>query len=103
MVSEDMKFDGIIIETTGLADPGPVTFTINSNQVPFAPPLTPLPLVSLSHANQDVADDFRIDAILTMVDAKHVLQHLEEEKPDGAVNEAVQQVAFADKVLPSFL
>jgi G3E family GTPase len=79
MVDDDMKFDGVIIETTGLADPGPVTFTIN--------------------ANQDVADDFRIDSILTMVDAKHVMQHLEEEKPDGAVNEAVQQVAFADKIL----
>ena len=34
-----------------------------------------------------------------LVDAKHIQLHLEEHKPDGAVNEAVQQVAFADRIL----
>lgn len=34
----------------------------------------------------------RLDAILTVVDAKHILLHLDEEKPDGIVNESVQQV-----------
>jgi G3E family GTPase len=33
------------------------------------------------------------------VDAKHIVQHLDEEKPEGAENEAVEQLIFADKVL----
>ena len=33
------------------------------------------------------------------VDAKHIEQHLDEEKPEGAENEAVEQVAFADRML----
>jgi G3E family GTPase len=72
------RFDAIIIETTGLADPGPVAFTFN---------------------NPDIGDIFRIDSILTLVDAAHVQQHLSEVKGEGAVNEAVQQVAFADRIL----
>ena len=37
--------------------------------------------------------------IVTLVDAKHIEQHLDEEKPEGAENEAVEQVAFADRLL----
>ena len=33
------------------------------------------------------------------MDAKHIIQHLDEEKPEGAENEAVEQLVFADKVL----
>ena len=33
------------------------------------------------------------------IDAKHIEQHLDEEKPEGAENEAVEQVAFADRML----
>ena len=73
------KFDHIIIETTGLADPAPVAFTF--------------------FINPEIADHYRIDSILCLADAKHIGIHLEEEKPDGAVNEAVQQVAFADRIL----
>ena len=49
--------------------------------------------------NTEIADAYRIDSILCLADAKHIGIHLEEEKPDGAVNEAVQQVAFADRIL----
>merc|ERR1712084_202165 len=35
----------------------------------------------------------------TLVDAKHITQHLEEEKPEGVENEAVEQIAFADRIL----
>ena len=73
------KFDHVIIETTGLADPAPVAFTF--------------------FINPEIADAFRIDSILCLADAKHIGIHLEEEKPNGAVNEAVQQVAFADRIL----
>lgn len=73
------KLDGIIIETTGLADPAPVCQTF--------------------FIEEKIAEKYRIDAVVTVVDAKHVLQHLREVKPDGIVNEAEQQVAFADKIL----
>merc|ERR1712232_561410 len=71
--------DGIIIETTGLADPAPVAQTF--------------------YADEFVQANMSLDGILTVVDAKHILQHLHEEKPDGVVNEAVEQVAFADRLL----
>ena len=42
---------------------------------------------------------YKLDGICTIVDAKHVTQHLDEEKPEGVENEAVEQLAFADRVL----
>merc|ERR1712023_463371 len=77
--SGKLKLDGIVIETTGMADPAPVaqTFFVDDNVKAFA----------------------RLDGIITLVDAKHIEQHLDEEKPEGAENEAVEQVAFADRLL----
>mmetsp|Transcript_10131 Transcript_10131/g.30017 ORF Transcript_10131/g.30017 Transcript_10131/m.30017 type:complete len:539 (+) Transcript_10131:103-1719(+) len=71
--------DGIIIETTGLADPAPVAQTF--------------------FADDFVQSNMSLDGILTVVDAKHCMEHLREEKPDGVVNEAVEQVCFADRIL----
>jgi len=71
--------DGIMIETTGLADPAPVAQTF--------------------FADDYVQQHYRLDGILTLVDAKHVIQHLDEEKPEGVENEAVEQIAFADRIL----
>lgn len=61
-----VKFDAILIETTGLADPAPVaqTFFVDDN----------------------VREKCRLDAIITVVDAKHIIQHLDDEKPDGVEN-----------------
>jgi G3E family GTPase len=73
------KFDHIIIETTGLADPAPVAFTF--------------------FINPEIADHYRIDSILCLAGAKHIGPHLEEEKPVGVVNEAASKVAFADRIL----
>jgi G3E family GTPase len=77
--SGKLKLDAIVIETTGMADPAPVaqTFFVDDEVKAFA----------------------RLDGIVTMVDAKHIEQHLDEEKPEGAENEAVEQVAFADRLL----
>ena len=49
--------------------------------------------------NPEVGDYYRIDSILCLADAKHIQEHLHEKKADDAVNEAVQQVAFADRIL----
>ena len=74
-----LHLDGIVIETTGMADPAPVaqTFFVDDMVKSFA----------------------RLDGIITVVDAKHIEQHLDEEKSEGAENEAVEQVAFADRIL----
>ncbi len=37
--------------------------------------------------------------MITVVDAKHIIQHLDEEKPEGVENESVEQIAFADRIL----
>lgn len=71
--------DAVLIETTGLADPGPVAQTF--------------------FADEFVQQKLALDGILTLADAKHLVDHLDEEKPDGVENEAVEQVAFADRIL----
>jgi len=74
-----VPFDHILIETTGLADPAPVAQTF--------------------FVDEEVKANYELDAIITVVDSKHVLVHLEEEKPEGVENESVEQVAFADKII----
>jgi len=73
------KLDYIIIETTGLADPAPVCGTFSMDE--------------------DIGRHFRVDGIVCLVDVMHLEQHLDEQKAADAVNEAVQQVAFADRIL----
>lgn len=72
-------FDAILLETTGLADPAPIVYTVQTNS--------------------KMSDNYYIDSIVCLADAKHLGLHLDEKKPDGSVNEAYQQVAFADKIL----
>mmetsp|Transcript_16136 Transcript_16136/g.23631 ORF Transcript_16136/g.23631 Transcript_16136/m.23631 type:complete len:218 (+) Transcript_16136:271-924(+) len=73
------KFDGVIIETTGLADPAPVAQTFFVDEV--------------------ISEMYSLDSIITVADAKCILDRLHDEKPEGVENEAVEQVCFADKVL----
>ena len=73
------SFDAVLIETTGLADPAPVAQTF--------------------FVDEEISAKYRLDGIVTVVDAKHIEQHLDEEKPEGVENEAVEQLAFADRVL----
>jgi G3E family GTPase len=56
----------------------------------LSPPTTGLGTCDM--AWQDLGEFARLDGIVTLVDAKHIEQHLDERKPDGAVNEAVNQV-----------
>jgi GTP-binding protein EngB required for normal cell division len=46
-----------------------------------------------------LAHHLRLDGVVTLVDAKHATRHIEEEKPDGVVNEAVEQIAYADRII----
>ncbi|MDQ2098905.1 MAG: GTP-binding protein [Tychonema bourrellyi B0820] len=66
------KFDHIVIETTGLADPAPVIQTF--------------------FVDEDMRDKLLLDAVVTVVDAKHIWQHWDAE-------EVQEQIAFADVVL----
>jgi G3E family GTPase len=67
------RFDSILIETTGLADPGPVAQTF--------------------FIDEELKEHFSLDAIVTLVDARHIEQELEESPI------ALEQIAFADVIL----
>ncbi len=66
-------FDAIIVETTGLADPGPVAQTF--------------------FVDEDVKAKTKLDSVTTVVDAKHILLRLSDSK------EAREQIAFADQIV----
>ena len=67
------KFDYVLIETTGLADPAPVAQTFFSDE--------------------EMKAKLQLDAIVTVVDSRHIVQHLDD------MREAKEQVAFADVIL----
>ena len=67
------RLDAILIETTGMANPAPVAQTF--------------------FTDDEMRSSFRLDAIVTLVDAKHISQHL------GSDDEALKQIAFADVIL----
>jgi G3E family GTPase len=71
----ELAFDRVMIETTGLADPAPVAQTF--------------------FVDDAVAEHYSLDAIVTVVDARHAMQQLDEHR------EAQEQVAFADRLLVS--
>ena len=67
-------FDGLIIETTGLADPAPVAQTF--------------------FVDDKISERYELDGIITVVDAKNIIQHVEEEKPEGIENESSENISF---------
>ncbi|PDV97949.1 CobW family GTP-binding protein [Candidatus Chloroploca asiatica] len=66
-------FDYVLIETTGLADPGPVVQTFLMDD--------------------ELKAKLRVDAIVTLVDARHIVLHIDD------APEAQEQIAFADVIL----
>lgn len=68
-----VKFDSVVIETTGLVDPAPVAQTF--------------------FVDEDITQNFMLDAIITLVDTKHAQQQLDEH------HEAQEQVGFANRIL----
>jgi len=73
------QFDHILVETSGLADPTPVATAF--------------------FVNKDIAAQVELDAIVTLVDAKHIDQHLYDPVLDGSDNQAVNQVVAADRIV----
>ena len=71
----ELNFERVIIETTGMANPGPVCQTF--------------------FMDDDIADYYRLDAVVTVVDAKHGMETLDTQE------EAQKQVGFADRILVS--
>ncbi len=71
----EIDFDRVVIETTGLADPGPVAQTF--------------------FMDDEIAESYLLDSILTLVDAKHAAQQLNDRQ------EARRQVGFADQIFIS--
>ncbi len=71
----ELDFDRVVIETTGLADPGPVAQTF--------------------FMDDEIAESYLLDSILTLVDAKHAAAQLNERQ------EARRQVGFADQIFIS--
>jgi G3E family GTPase len=71
----ELQFDRIVIETTGLANPGPVAQTF--------------------FVDEGVGAHYMLDAVITVVDARHAMAQLDEHE------EAQRQVGFADKILIS--
>ncbi|WP_019560182.1 MULTISPECIES: GTP-binding protein [Caldimonas] len=71
----ELQFDRVVIETTGLADPGPVAQTF--------------------FMDDEIAESYLLDSILTLVDAKHAPQQLDTRQ------EARRQVGFADQIFIS--
>jgi G3E family GTPase len=70
-----LRFDRVVIETTGMADPGPVAQTF--------------------FTDEEIGNYYLLDSILTVVDAKHAPKQLDE------FHEAQEQVGFADRILLS--
>lgn len=79
LVARPVRLDHILIETSGLADPYPVAQSF--------------------FINDPIADEVELDAIVTLVDAKHVAQHLEDLQLDGVDNQAVDQIVCADRIV----
>eukprot|EP00164_Ancoracysta_twista_P002172 GFYU01002867.1.p1 GENE.GFYU01002867.1~~GFYU01002867.1.p1 ORF type:complete len:388 (-),score=127.19 GFYU01002867.1:470-1633(-) len=73
------KFDYVLIESTGLADPGSIA--------------------SAFWVDEMLESEICLDGIVTVVDCKNIMKSLGDKREDGAVNEAEKQICFADRVL----
>lgn len=59
----------------------------------------PAPIIQTFYSEDSIFADVKLDGVVTLVDAKHANFHLDEVKPKGVVNEAVEQVAYADRII----
>lgn len=73
------KFDYILLETSGLADPGPIA--------------------GIFWLDKDLDSDLMLDGIVTVVDAKYILEQMSEKLADSSVPAAARQIALADLLI----
>ena len=73
------RFDYILVETTGMANPGP--------------------LASMFWVDEALESQIRLDGIVTLVDSKNVHRHIRDESDPEACNETQLQIAYADRIL----
>lgn len=59
----------------------------------------PSPVIETFCSDELVSRYVQLDGVVTLVDAKHSMQHLNEVKPRFVVNEAVEQIAYADRII----
>nr|WP_311529097.1 GTP-binding protein [uncultured Ralstonia sp.] len=79
LVARPERLDHILVETSGLADPYPVAQSF--------------------FIDDPIAEHVELDAIVTMVDAKHIAAHLDDLQLDGVDNQAVDQIVCADRIV----
>ena len=79
LIDRPERLDHIIVETSGLADPYPVAQTF--------------------FLDDPIAKQVTLDAVVTMVDAKHIAAHLDDILLDGSDNQAVDQIVCADRIV----
>lgn len=79
LIKRSPGLDCVLFETTGLADPAPIA--------------------SMFWLDEALQSELYLDGIVTVVDAKRISSYLTIEKEDGQINEAIKQVAMADRII----
>lgn len=79
LMSRRDRIDYILIETSGLADP--------------------MPVAQAFFVDDEVLDDVALDAIVTLIDSKHIERHLDDVRYDGINSQAVDQIISADRII----
>jgi G3E family GTPase len=79
LLARQDRFDRIIIETSGLADPNPVAQTF--------------------FVDEEISSNIELDAIVTLVDGLHTGAHLDDVDRGGVGDKAFDQIAFADRLI----
>ena len=79
LMSRRDRIDYILIETSGLADP--------------------MPVAQAFFIDDEVLEEVALDAIVTLIDSKHIEQHLDDVRYDGINSQAVDQIVSADRII----
>ena len=79
LMSRSDRIDYILIETSGLADP--------------------MPVAQAFFVDDAVLEDVALDAVVTLIDSKHIEQHLDDVRYDGINSQAVDQIVSADRII----
>ncbi len=79
LMSRRDRLDCILVETSGLADP--------------------MPVAQAFFIDDEVLDEVALDAIVTLIDSKHIEQHLDDVRYDGINSQAVDQIVSADRII----